>query len=164
MFAASSGWSLPMMKIKFTPLRGHILMCDYDMANIPPEMDKVRRCVVISPRSYNGPHGKGAGRILVIPFSMTPAEKPNPSDVFFKVGPYKSLTEDVWGVCSAIMSVSHSRLDRVKVYPHALTRRPPYFVTELVSSADMARIEDGLRHATGTVVPPSVPSPSVKTA
>lgn len=156
-----------MMKLRFTPLRGHILMCDYDMANVPPEMDKVRRCVVISPHSYNHPHGKGPGRILVIPFSMTGSEKPTPSDVFFKVGPYKSLTEDVWAVCSAIMSVSHSRLDRVQVFPHPDTRRPPSFVTEVVSRADMARIEEGLRHATGTVIPPApaapVPVSGVKT-
>jgi uncharacterized protein YifN (PemK superfamily) len=41
--------------LNFTPLRGHILMCDYDMARVPPEMEKVRRAVVVSPHSHNHP-------------------------------------------------------------------------------------------------------------
>jgi uncharacterized protein YifN (PemK superfamily) len=32
------------MTINFVPERGRILMCDYDMARVPPEMEKVRRC------------------------------------------------------------------------------------------------------------------------
>lgn len=132
--------------IKFTPLRGHILMCDYDMANVPPEMEKMRRAVVISPRSYNHPHGKGPGRCLVVPFSATdPEHRLTPADVPFPVGQYRSLTQPTWAICSAVMSVSHARLDRVQVRQG----RWHNFLTETLSPVDMLRIEEGLRHATG---------------
>jgi uncharacterized protein YifN (PemK superfamily) len=149
------------MTIKFTPVRGHILMCDYDMALVPPEMDKLRRAVVISPRSYNHPHGKGPGRCIVIPFSAThPGRHLTPADVPFAVGSYKSLSVRTWAICSAIMSVSHERLDRVEI---RTGRRRPQFVTEVLSIADLLRIEEGLRHATGTASPPvQVPSPEVE--
>jgi hypothetical protein len=36
--------------INFVPERGRLLMCDYDMARVPPEMEKVRRVVVARTR------------------------------------------------------------------------------------------------------------------
>jgi uncharacterized protein YifN (PemK superfamily) len=55
--------------ITFTPKR--ILMCNFDMATVPPEMRKVRCLVVVSPRSYNHPIGHGPGKCIVVPFSAT---------------------------------------------------------------------------------------------
>ncbi len=137
------------MAINFVPERGRILMCDYDMARVPPEMEKLRRAVVMSPRSYNGRHGRGPGRCIVVPFSATnPAWRITPADVAFDATTYECLTVATWAICSAIMSVSHDRLDRV-----AIQRRQigPRFSTELLSSRDIQRIELGLRHALGTV-------------
>jgi len=39
------------MAINFVPRRGLVLICDYDVARVHPEMNKSRRVVVISPRS-----------------------------------------------------------------------------------------------------------------
>jgi uncharacterized protein YifN (PemK superfamily) len=137
------------MTINFVPERGRILMCNYDMARVPPEMEKVRRVVVISPRSYNERHGHRPGRCIVVPLSATnPGWRLTPADVAFDAVSYECLTLDTWAICSAVMSVSHDRLDRVPV------RRPhmaPRFSAELLKPADMTRIEKGLRHALGTV-------------
>jgi uncharacterized protein YifN (PemK superfamily) len=130
--------------IAFVPQRGQILMCDFSMAHVPPEMRKQRRAVVVSPRSYNARHGQGPGRCIVVPFSASPPKTLKPSDVPFPTGPYKSLTVDTWAICEAVMNVSHERLDRV-----ATGQR---FLSEAVAAADMARIEDGLRHALGLPV------------
>lgn len=132
------------MPISFVPQRGQILICDFNMAYVPPEMRKKRRAVVVSPRSYNARHGQGPGRCVVVPFSATPPKYPKPSQVPFPVGRYQSLTVDTWAYCDAVMTVSHDRLDRV-----ALGSR---FLSEAISSADMARIEEGLRHAVGLQV------------
>lgn len=140
------------MAINFVPERGRILMCDYDMARVPPEMEKVRRCVVISPRSYNHRHGSKPGRCLVVPFSATdPDRHLTAADVPFSATTYECLTVETWAICSALMSVSHDRLDRVSIRRH---RGPPRFSSEILRPADLARIEEGLRHATGTVVVP----------
>ena len=137
------------MAINFVPERGRILLCDYDMARVPPEMEKTRRVVVVSPRSYNGRHGRQPGRCVVVPFSATdPGEWLTPSDVPFPANRYFCLTVQTWAICSAVMSVSHDRLDR-----HFISRVRGYS-TELLSSVDMARIDEGLRHALGAV--PSV--------
>jgi uncharacterized protein YifN (PemK superfamily) len=114
------------------------------MAHVPPEMRKKRRVVVLSPRSYNARHGVGPGRCVVVPFTATPPKPLRPSQVPFPAGHYKSLTVDTWAICDAVMTVSHNRLDRVA--------SGSYFLSEAVSSADMARIEEGLRHALGLQV------------
>lgn len=135
------------MSINFVPERGRILMCNFDMARVPPEMEKVRRVVVVSPRSYNRRHGSKPGRCLVVPFSATnPAHHLTPADVPFDATTYRSLTVETWAVCSAVMTVSHDRLDRV---PIRLGRRIMYSA-EMLSGADMTRVELGLRHALGT--------------
>jgi uncharacterized protein YifN (PemK superfamily) len=117
-------------------------MCDYAVKRVPPEMDKIRRVVVVSPRSYNNRHGYGPGRCLVVPFSATdPTPNRSPADIDFCVGKYQSLTVETWAICSAVMSVSHTRLDRVS---HA-----GRYLHEVLSAADLAMIEEGLRHAMG---------------
>jgi uncharacterized protein YifN (PemK superfamily) len=134
------------MAITFDPERGRILMCDYDMARVPPEMDKLRRVVVISPKSHNHRHGAGPGRCVVIPFSATDPDRfLTPSDVPFPASRYRCLTVPTWAICSAVMSVSHDRLDR-----HFISKSYGYS-SERLTPADMARIEEGLRHALGTV-------------
>ena len=130
------------MPINFVPERGRILICNYDLARIHPEIDKIRRAVVVSPRSYNHRHGAGPGRCIVVPFSgRDPGIYLSLSDIPFPAGVYQTISVHTWAVCSAVMSVSHARLDRVRVggtYP-----------AEYLSNQDLARIEAGLRHACG---------------
>jgi uncharacterized protein YifN (PemK superfamily) len=133
---------LPIHPINFVPERSRILYCDYGMARVHPEIDKTRRVVVVSPRTYNERHGEGPGRCLVVPFSAThPGAFLTPSDVPFPAGIYECLTRPTWAVCSAVMSVSHARLGRV------FMRGKPS--DEMVSPDDMTRIVEGLRHAFG---------------
>jgi uncharacterized protein YifN (PemK superfamily) len=129
------------MAINFVPERGRILICDYDMARISPEISKTRRAVVMSPRSYNARHGMGPGRCIVVPFSATPPVRPTRSDVPFAAGIYETLTLPTWAICSTVMSVSHTRLDRVAVGGR--------FSAEFLSAADIERIQVGLRYALG---------------
>ncbi|PZA09599.1 hypothetical protein DNX69_22785 [Rhodopseudomonas palustris] len=135
------------MTINFVPERGRILMCDYDMARVPPEMEKIRRVVVVSPRSYNHRHGSRPGRCVVVPFSATdPDRHATPADVPFDGATYECLTVNTWAICSAVMSVSHDRLDRVQIRRHGA---PPRYSSEMLTTIDMMRIERGLKHALG---------------
>ena len=75
-----------------------------------------------------------------------------PADVPFDGSSYECLTVDTWAICAAVMSVSHDRLERVwvkRAWKRPLWRKSGPS-SEILSSADMARIEDGLRHAMGT--------------
>lgn len=127
--------------IKFAPKRGTILMCDFDIAHVPPEMRKVRRVVVVSPRSYNAPRGSGPGLCIVVPFSATAPSRRLPSHVDIPVGRYAALSVPVWAIANMATHVSHARLDRVKVGRQ--------YLSEEMGQDDMARVSDALRHAMG---------------
>ena len=132
------------MPIAFVPQRGQILICDIDIAGVvPPEMRKVRRVVVISPRAHNRRHGAKPGRCLVVPFSASSPAIVTTAEVPFQAGVYASLTVPTWAICSALASVSHARLDRVAVGRS--------FLSEHLTSADLGRVEVGSRHAMGLV-------------
>jgi uncharacterized protein YifN (PemK superfamily) len=120
----------------------YLRFCDFDLARIHPENAKERRVAVLSPRAYNGRHGNGPGRCVVVPFSVSEPPALRPSDVHFPAGPYKALTKDTWANCDAVMAVSHTRLDRVYI-GHGLHS------AEILSEADLKRLEAGLRHALG---------------
>ncbi len=127
--------------IRFQPKRGLILFCDYDLANIPPEMRKKRRVIVVSPRSYNrlsyGRDGTiiGPGKCVVVPVSATEPRKLLKSHVTIPCGSYSSLTRDTWVICEMVSHVSFTRLDNYK--------------REYISDTDMARIGTALQHALG---------------
>jgi uncharacterized protein YifN (PemK superfamily) len=129
------------MAIPFVPPRRRILLCDFDAARIHPEMTKVRRVVVISPRSYNRRHGFGAGRCLVVPFSATAPPEITPAHVTFPEDKYACLTEPTWALCDVICSMSHDRLDSVQV--GGINQ------LESIDDQDMERIAVGIKHATG---------------
>src|SRR4051794_23509210 len=104
-------------------------------------MRKVRRVVVVSPRSYNARHGLGPGCCVVVPFSASEPPSVTSADVPFPADIYRSLTVPTWAICSSVVCVSHARLDRVAFGPS--------FLSENLSDPDMERIEVGLRHALG---------------
>lgn len=133
------------MAIRFVPQRGSILICDYDLARVQPEMNKRRRVVVVSPRSYNRRHGDGPGRCLVVPFSASKPRFLTPSVVSFPAGGYRSLTRASWAICDSIMAVSHDRLDRVWAGPGRS-------LDERITDSDMRRLEAAIAHAIGVGV------------
>lgn len=124
------------MAIAFTPKRGQVLICDFDVAGVPPEMRKKRRVVVDSHRSSNR-----AGRVVAVPFSATAPIRHSPSYVPFAAGSYISFRVPVWAICDCIAHVSFRRLDRVF--------HNGKFVSERLTDADMLRIAAGLKHALG---------------
>lgn len=130
------------MPIRFVPQPGLILICDYDAARIHPEMNKRRRVVVVSPRSYNHRHGEGPGRCIVIPFSASEPKFLMPSIVMFPAGSYRSLTRTSWAICESIMAVSHNRLDRVWA-------GQGQSLNERISDEDMKRLRIAISHAIG---------------
>ncbi len=133
------------MPINFVPERGRLLICDFDRARVHPENSKIRRVVVVSPRSYNERHGAGAGRCIIVPFSVTRPAILRPADVFFANGQYRALSKDTWANCSSVATVSHARLDRVYVGNGR-------YSDETLDEEDCQRIEIGLRHALGFVL------------
>ena len=130
------------MSITFAPKRGAILMCDFDMAYVDPEMRKVRQALVISIKSNNHRHALLPGTCTVIPFTTVQPSTIGPDDVHVAQGTYWSLSEECWLRCKMITTVSHSRLNLV-VRNH---RRHP---SEFVSEEFMKRVEQGIRFALG---------------
>jgi mRNA interferase MazF len=100
------------MPITFVPDAGDVLMCDFT-GFIAPEMTKVRRVVVLSPRSRtNFP-----GTYIVVPVSKTPPVPPRAHHCEFKPRAYYFFddVEPVWAKADMITCVAASRLDRLKI-------------------------------------------------
>ncbi|WP_432354696.1 type II toxin-antitoxin system PemK/MazF family toxin [Agrobacterium sp. rho-13.3] len=109
-------------------------------------MRKIRRVVVVSPKSYNKrPSMVIPGKCVVVPFSATEPRTTQPSHVPIPADAYESLTKPVWAICEMVAHVSHARLDRVA--------SGQKFLSEPMTSTDMALIEKALRHALGLTVP-----------
>jgi uncharacterized protein YifN (PemK superfamily) len=53
------------MAITFQPRRGAIVLCNFDMARVHPEMDKNRQAIVFSITELNHRHGRFAGHCTV---------------------------------------------------------------------------------------------------
>jgi len=100
------------MAIPFVPDAGEVLMCDFTGFQ-PPEMVKVRRVIVVSPRSRRN----FRGTYLVVPISRTP---PAPVEGCHHEFPARSYdffdpAESVWAKADMITCVANSRLDRMKI-------------------------------------------------
>lgn len=57
------------MAVTFAPRRGAILMCDFDMACVVPEMNKVRPVLVVSRTNLNHRQGLAPGVCQIVPFT-----------------------------------------------------------------------------------------------
>lgn len=130
------------MAINFTPKRGAILMCNFDMAFVDPEMRKVRQALVVSIRENNHRHALLAGTCTVVPFSTVQPKTVSADDVFFAEDTYWSLSEECWARCKMITTVSHDRLRLV-----LRNSRPS--PTEFVSKIHMEAVDEGIRFALG---------------
>lgn len=129
------------MPITFHPRRGDILICDFDTGFQAPEMVKIRPVVVVSPRRRSGP-----GLCTVVPLSST---APNPIEPYHhRLSPmaYPPARGPMWAKCDMAVTVSCTRLDRVKV-------RAPFgqrqYIVFTMPEADMAAISACLRIALG---------------
>ncbi|MGA3027516.1 MAG: type II toxin-antitoxin system PemK/MazF family toxin [Bryobacteraceae bacterium] len=100
------------MAITFIPDAGDVLMCDFT-GFVAPEITKVRRVIILSPRSRR----RFPGTYLVIPMSKTPPAPPEPHHCEFKPNSYFFLdpVEPVWAKADMLTCVASYRLDRLKV-------------------------------------------------
>jgi uncharacterized protein YifN (PemK superfamily) len=127
------------MAITFVPDPGDVLMCDFTTGFVPPEMVKVRRVVVLSPRSRT----RFPGTYIVVPISKTAPSPPEGCHCEFKPNAYEFFdpVESVWAKADMIACVAAHRLDRVRV-----NRR---YNRVQIRKADLLRIKQAVLHALG---------------
>ena len=126
------------MAIPFVPDAGDVLMCDFT-GFVAPEMTKIRRVIVLSPRARrNFP-----GTYLVVPVSKTPPQPAEAHHCEFGPGSYHFFDQidSVWAKTDMVTCVASHRLDRVRVngrYSRAQIRKE-----------DLQRLREAVLHALG---------------
>jgi uncharacterized protein YifN (PemK superfamily) len=126
------------MAIQHVPDAGDVLMCDFTGFQAP-EMTKVRRVVVLSPRS----RVFLKGTYLVVPISKTPPGTVEAHHCEFKPRAYDffDMIESVWAKTDMATCVGYHRLDRVKINGRYTGAR--------IRASDLLRIKASLLHALG---------------
>lgn len=130
------------MPITFTPQPGTVLMCDFSSGSIPPEMNKLRHVVVVSPRRR-----RSTGCCIVVPISTV---APNPVEGYhlrIPANKYKFFKKDtdVWAKGDMVAHVSFQRLDRVLC--------DGKWGAPQISSQDLYRIQNLVWEALGCPAP-----------
>lgn len=98
------------MSITFVPHAGDVLMCNFTGFQ-PPEMTKVRRVIVLSPRSRT----HFPDTFIVVPVSKTPPSALKDWHCEFLPNSYHFFDpiESVWAKADMVTCVAKHRLDRV---------------------------------------------------
>jgi mRNA interferase MazF len=127
--------------LPYHPNPGEVLRCDYSNL-VPPEMDKIRFVIVVSPRLRTR-----QGLCTVVPISTTAPHEPQPFHVKLDNDPYpKGGGQPVWVKCDMVMAVSHARLSAYWDGHHPQTRKRNY-VTLRVSKDELHRVRIGILQA-----------------
>jgi uncharacterized protein YifN (PemK superfamily) len=98
------------MPLQFIPDPGQILMCDFDSDGfVRPEMQKIRFCVVVSPR-----YRRHTGCCLVVPLSTVCPHEIEAYHYRIKAGKYQALdpAKDSWVKGDMLTHAAFARLDR----------------------------------------------------
>src|SRR5205823_15024795 len=100
------------MPIQHVPDAGDVLMCDFTGFQAP-EMTKIRRVVVLSPRSRT----RFPGTYLVVPISRTTPCPPEDHHCEFRPGSYHFFdpVESVWAKADMLTCVAWRTLERAKI-------------------------------------------------
>ncbi len=130
------------MNIKFHPVRGAVLMCDFDTGFRPPEMVKCRPVVILSHRHREV--------CTLVPLSGT---EPKPIEACHhemspESLPTKFRSEKMWAKCDMVTTVALDRLDRVHEGRNAATGQRSYF-TGCVVDSDLNAIRRCVLHVLG---------------
>jgi mRNA interferase MazF len=127
------------MAIIFVPDPGDVLMCDFSTGFKPPEMVKVRRVVVLSPRN----RARIPGTYIVVPISKTTPAPPEGCHCEFKPRSYDFFdpVESVWAKADMVVSVAAHRLDRVRLNGR--------YMRVQIRKADLQRVKTSILHALG---------------
>lgn len=95
--------------LKFRPKPGQILLCDFSVGFRPPEVNKKRPVVVLSPRNYT------RGQCIVVALSSQTPKVPKNYHLRLPHGSVPSSKyESSWAKCDLIYHVSVRRLDRLR--------------------------------------------------
>ncbi len=122
--------------IRFYPKAGHVLICNYNTGFQLPEMVKIRRVIIISPKSYN------KQLCIVVPLSTTPPQETKNYHVRLASDKYAFLNnKQVWAKCDMVSHVSLNRLDRLKVFG--------VYQTPAILDEDLQMIRKGVCKAIG---------------
>jgi uncharacterized protein YifN (PemK superfamily) len=127
------------MSITFVPHPGEVLMCDFSTGFKPPEMVKVRRVVVLSPRN----RVRFPGTYIVVPVSKTTPSPPQGCHCEFKPRAYGFFdpVESVWAKADMIVSVAAHRLERLRINGR--------FTSVRIREGDLMRVRNAVLHALG---------------
>ncbi|SRR5260370_482253 len=95
------------MPITFAPDHGQILMCDFTSGFMRPEMQKIRHCVVVSPKKHTG-------TCLVVPLSLDPPNVIEGWHYRFPQNAYPCMVQntDIWAKGDMLTHAAFPRLDR----------------------------------------------------
>ena len=131
------------MPLQYHPKIGTVVICDYQTGFHPPEMQKRRPVVIISPRLR-----QRNDLCTVVPLSTTP---PNPSCDFHCVlsglglpSPYDA--QDHWVKADMLATVGFQRLQLPFVGRGSGTRK---YVTKIISDEQLAMVKCCVLHALG---------------
>lgn len=133
----------PAMPINFVPDPGQILMCDFQSNGfIRPEMQKIRHCVVISPR-----YRRHTGCCLIVPLSTVAPLHVEPYHYCIPAGQYQALDPCIasWVKGDMLTHAAFKRLDR----PFENGRRAKVMLTP----EDFAEVRDAAMAALGVLKP-----------
>ena len=133
---------MPAKPLPYHPKQGEVLRCDYS-GLVPPEMDKIRCVVVISPKFINRPD-----LCTVIPLSTTAPQDIQPYHVLLDHDPQpKPGGAPVWAKCDMLMTVSFARLSGFWVGMDENDRRR--YVAKHVSGLELGKIRQATLAALG---------------
>lgn len=106
-------WDAAEMPISYHPKIGTILICDYSRGFLPPEMVKVRPCIVISPRLR-----RRTGLCTVVPLSTSPPDLAMDYHCLITLErplPRPFSAAEMWAKCDMVATVSFERLSLIRV-------------------------------------------------
>lgn len=129
-------------KLPYHPKVGEVLWCDYK-GLVPPEMEKKRLAVVLSPKFIGRPD-----LCTVIPLSTTPPKKVEGYHVLLDKDPDPNGSGvSVWAKCDMIMTVSFSRLS--SVWKHRNQDGSRHYIYIGVSGVELGKIKHGVLNGLG---------------
>jgi uncharacterized protein YifN (PemK superfamily) len=132
------------MAITFVPKPGQVLMCNFDSDGfIRPEMQKIRHCVVISPRGR-----RHTGCCIIVPISGVAPDPVEHHHVLISANKYSFFKkdQDVWAKGDMVTHVAFARLDRVLDQGR--------YASPSVSAEDFKAIQAAVLNAMGLTTQP----------
>ena len=133
---------MPPKPLPYHPKQGEVLHCDFG-GLVPPEMNKARCVVVLSPKFVNRPN-----LCTVVPLSTTSPETPQSYHVLLDNDPHPTPSgSPVWAKCDMIMTVSFARLTGFWVDRDVEGRRR--YIQRHVSGVELGRIRQATLAALG---------------